>query len=136
MLLVDDEPYVRRVVRGMLRGMGYTIREAVDGRQALARVAEHQPDVILLNLFLPKLDGLAVLDELRARGVLEHVPVLVITGSMTPARVIRAKGARGVLRKPFRLRALRSAVSAVARDDSLTPKASGDARRGRDRRMS
>lgn len=119
LLLVDDDPYVRRVIRGMLRGMGYLIREATDGREALELLSLSRPDVILLNLVMPKMNGFAVLDELRVMGLIEEVPVLVVTGSLTPARVIYQKGARGVLRKPFRMRALRSAVEIVAGGGSL-----------------
>lgn len=56
----------------MLRGMGYVIREAADGQQALNSISKSRPDVILLNLYLPKVSGLDVL-ELGRRGLLEQV---------------------------------------------------------------
>lgn len=102
----------------MLRGMGYVIREAADGQQALNSISKSRPDVILLNLYLPKVSGLDVL-ELGRRGLLEQVHFPRDTGSLTPARVICEKGARGLLPKPFRMQALWSAVEIVARGGSL-----------------
>lgn len=119
LLLVDDEPYVRYVVRGMLRGMGYVVREAVNGRKALEAVTVARPDLVILNIVMPEMNGLTVLDRFRALGLVEELPVLVITGSLTPDHVILEKGARGVLRKPFRTRTLRSAVRIMARGGTL-----------------
>jgi CheY-like chemotaxis protein len=120
LLVVDDDRVVRRVIRGMLEGLGYAIREAADGRQALEEVAARRPDVIILDIVMPELNGLAVLDELRAAGHVESVPIIAITGSITPEAVIREKGARGVLRKPFSRQELRAAVETVVRRGALT----------------
>lgn len=113
LLLVDDDPGVRRVVREMLRRADYVVREAADGRQALEAIVAALPDVIVLDVVLPHVSGLEVLDRLRATGLAPGVPVITMTGSIVPDAVMRAKGARGVLRKPFSVRELRDAIEAA-----------------------
>jgi CheY-like chemotaxis protein len=129
LLLVDDDVVVRRVIRGMLDGLGFTIREAGDGRQALDEVAARVPDVIVLDIVMPELSGLAVLDELRATSLVDNVPIIAITGSITPETVIREKGARGVLRKPFSRQELRAAVETVLRRGAMNRERPDRARR-------
>lgn len=114
LLLVDDDPGVRRVIRQMLRGTKYVVREAADGPQALAAVATTPPDVILLDIVLPGLSGLEVLDRLHASGRTAAISVIAMTGSIEPGPVMIAMGACGVLRKPFSVRELRQALDAAA----------------------
>jgi CheY-like chemotaxis protein len=118
-LVVEDDPGVRRVIRAMLQGMGLSIREATDGVQALAAVSASRPDVMILDLVMPEMNGLVLLDELRSAHLVDDVPIVVITGSITPESVIREKGARGVLRKPFTRTELCAAVETVMRRGSL-----------------
>lgn len=115
LLLVDDDSSVRRVLRDMLRQIGYAVREAVDGSQALDALAATLPDAIVLDVVLPGISGLDVLDRLHASGVVARVPVIAITGGPVPDEVIKKKGARSVLRKPFSLRELRQTIEAASR---------------------
>jgi len=110
-LLVEDDPGVRRVVRRMLEQIGHSVREAADGRQALEALASIQPDVMLLDVILPDVSGLEVLVRVERTGV----PVVTMTGSLLSAAVMREKGARGVLRKPFSIRQLRHAIEMATR---------------------
>jgi CheY-like chemotaxis protein len=121
LLLVEDDPGVRRVVRGMLRGTGYAIREAANGRQALDAVAESVPDVMVLDIMLPELNGLEVLDHLRASGVARQMPIITMTGSVTPESLMRQKGARGVLHKPFSVKELHGAVEMASSSAAALP---------------
>ncbi|HRU10896.1 MAG TPA: response regulator, partial [Thermoanaerobaculia bacterium] len=77
-LVVDDEKAIRDSLRMILEFEDYRVDEAADGDAALRRVAERQPDALLLDIKMPGLDGLAVLRMLRERG--HDVPVLMITG--------------------------------------------------------
>ena len=112
-LLVEDDPGVRRVVRCMLQQIGYDVREAADGRQALeALMLQEPPDVILLDVILPDVNGLQILANLQPTGV----PVVMMTGSLLADAVMRQKGARGILRKPFSMRQLRRAIESATKD--------------------
>jgi DNA-binding NarL/FixJ family response regulator len=114
-LIVDDHPVVRQGLRVLLEVHdGIEVAgEAADGEQALARAAELAPDVILLDLKLPGMDGIAVLGELRARGI--GARVLVLTSGNDPAQVSLAlrSGASGFLYKDVDPDALVRAIRAV-----------------------
>jgi CheY-like chemotaxis protein len=105
----------------MLHGMGLTIAEAANGTEALRAVAAAPPDLMILDLMMPEMNGLVLLDKLRSAGLMKGMAVIVMTGSITPSSVVREKGALGVLRKPFSRAELRAAVQAVVRR-----RASGD----------
>ena len=114
-LIVDDHPVVRQGLRVLLEVQdGIVVAgEAGDGATALALAGEHAPDVILLDLKLPGLDGLAVLDELARHGTSSRVLVLTsVTEPASAAAAVRA-GAAGVLYKDVDPDALVRAVRAV-----------------------
>jgi DNA-binding NarL/FixJ family response regulator len=114
-LIVDDHPVVRQGLRVLLEVQdGLTVAgEAADGPAALARAAELAPDVILLDLKLPGLDGLAVLAELAAQQIASRVLVLTsVTEPSSAAAAVRA-GAAGVLYKDVDPDALVRAIRAV-----------------------
>ena len=114
-LIVDDHPVVRRGLRVLLEVQdGIEVAgEAGDGAAALALAAEHAPDVILLDLKLPGMDGLAVLGELRARD--SAARVLVLTSATEPAAASLAvrSGAAGVIYKDVDPDALVRAIRSV-----------------------
>jgi DNA-binding NarL/FixJ family response regulator len=114
-LIVDDHPVVRRGLRALLEVQeGIEVAgEAGDGPTALALAAEHHPDVILLDLKLPAMSGLAVLTELTARDAASKVLVLTsVTDPDSAGQVMRA-GAAGVLYKDVDPDALVRAIRAV-----------------------
>lgn len=78
-LIVDDDPATREVVRRALELDGWSVDVAENGRAALARLAERRPDVILLDLIMPELDGFGLIAELRARPAWRDVPIVVMT---------------------------------------------------------
>jgi hypothetical protein len=78
-LLVDDDDLVRRGVRQALEPIGWKVTEAENGRVAVDALAAARPDVIILDLMMPKMDGFEFLDELRARPDWQDIPVVVIT---------------------------------------------------------
>jgi CheY-like chemotaxis protein len=80
-LVVDDDPAVRRLVVETLRAEGVELREAADGRAALKEIEERRPDALVLDLTLPELDGFAVLERLQADPALRTLPVVVLTGT-------------------------------------------------------
>lgn len=99
-LLVDDDPTVRGLMRKTLERDGADLREAADGVEALARIAERRPDVILLDLEMPGLDGFGVLDELRKSFELRSIPVIVLTArNVTPGERARLRDQTVALRQ-------------------------------------
>ncbi len=80
-LVVDDEEPVRHLVRDVLELDGYDVDECADGPSALARVAERQPDCLVLDVMMPGLSGIDVLTRLRAMPECEDLPVLLLTAA-------------------------------------------------------
>ena len=113
-LVVDDESMVREVVCAYLEREGFTTFEAIDGQTALERVDEHGPDLIVLDVMLPKLDGFSVLAELRKHT---QVPVILLTARADEVdRVLGLElGADDYVVKPFSPRELAARVRSVLR---------------------
>ena len=114
-LLVEDEEPLRRVLKELLEREGYHVVEAADGVHALDEIDRHAPDVVVLDLNLPRLDGYGVLSHLRARAATEHLPVLVLTarGDEDNEERVFEFGADDFLTKPFRPRALSARLRAL-----------------------
>ncbi len=114
-LLVDDEDQLRRVMRDLLERDGYDVIEAADGVEALDQVDRHAPDIIVLDLNLPGLDGYGVLSHLRSRAATAEIPVVVLTARGDEDNEVRVfeMGADDFLAKPFRARALTARLQAV-----------------------
>lgn len=120
-LLVDDQTLVRQGIRSLLELAPEVdvVAEAEDGMAALAAVREHEPDVVLLDLRMPRHDGIWALEALRESG--DDTPVLVLTTFDDDALVLRAlrAGARGYLLKDVTLEQLTGAVRTLASGGSL-----------------
>jgi DNA-binding response OmpR family regulator len=80
-LIVEDDADLRRMFRTALIVAGYDVEEAGDGVEALQLVENRTPDLVVLDLILRALDGLSVQQELAARALTQHIPVVVVTGS-------------------------------------------------------
>jgi type II secretory ATPase GspE/PulE/Tfp pilus assembly ATPase PilB-like protein len=114
-LLVDDEDSLRRVLKDLLEREGYVVSEARDGVQALDQVDRVGPDIVVLDLNLPGLDGYGVLSHLRSRPATASIPVIVLTAKGDEDNEVRVfeLGADDFLAKPFRARALSARLEAV-----------------------
>jgi DNA-binding response OmpR family regulator len=113
-LLVDDEQSIQTLLSYPLRKDGYHVTSAQDGREALQRFEEARFDLVILDLMLPKLDGVEVCRELRARS---QVPIIMLTakGSETDKVAGLEVGADDYITKPFSMREFRSRVKAALR---------------------
>jgi len=113
-LLVDDEQSIQTLLSYPLRKDGYHVTSAVDGREALQRFEEGRFDLVILDLMLPKLDGVEVCRELRSRS---QVPIIMLTakGSETDKVAGLEVGADDYITKPFSMREFRSRVKAALR---------------------
>src|SRR5256712_713283 len=114
-LLVDDEDSLRKVMRDLLERDGYDVAEARDGVQALDQIDRVGPDIIVLDLNLPGLDGYGVLSHPRSRPATASIPVIVLTAKGDEDNEVRVfeLGADDFLTKPFRARALSARLEAV-----------------------
>ncbi|WP_432184530.1 response regulator transcription factor [Streptomyces tendae] len=119
-LVVDDDPTVAEVVAGYLDRAGYRVDRAGDGPAALARAAEYRPDLVVLDLMLPGMDGLEVCRRLRGRG---PVPVIMLTArGDEDDRVLGLEvGADDYVTKPFSPRELVLRVESVLRRTRPAP---------------
>jgi two-component system KDP operon response regulator KdpE len=118
-LVVDDEPALRRTLSILLRARGYEVVVAADGRGALGAAAAEHPDVVVLDLGLPDLDGVDVVRQLRGWT---PVPVLVLSGRLDARQKVAAldAGADDYVTKPFDVEELLARLRAVARRHAAT----------------
>jgi CheY-like chemotaxis protein len=115
-LYVEDTEINRRVVREMLAAGGFEMAEAGDGPSGLQMIADHDYDLVLMDLRMPGMDGLAALRRLRARGDAKgRMPVIVVTADADGSieAECRAAGADGLLLKPLSMAALFDAIGKV-----------------------
>jgi two-component system, OmpR family, response regulator len=126
-LLVDDEESVRKVLTFPLERDGFTVIQAADGEEALERFDEQAPDLVVLDIMLPKLDGLEVCKRLRATS---SVPIIMLTARDDELdKVIGLElGADDYITKPFSIREFRSRVRALLRRANAMPPAAADER--------
>ncbi len=117
-LVVDDEPELRKMLRGYLQAEGFDVAEATDGDQALARLSSSPPDLIVLDVGLPGLDGFEVLRLVRSGS---DVPVIMLTARAEEIdRVVGLTvGADDYVTKPFSPRELVARINAVLRRSRL-----------------
>ena len=115
---VDDNPVVTELIAQVLGQAGYEVEVAAAGGPALVILQRNPPDLLLLDLEMPGLDGLEVLRILRDERVCAGVPVLLLTAESDGHYVARARelGAAGYLLKPFRAQDLRAKVRRVLED--------------------
>jgi CheY-like chemotaxis protein len=111
-LIADDKATSRELVRTVLEKCGYLVFEAADGLEALRVARESEPDLIILDLHMPRLDGFGVVQELRRDDQFAATPVMALTASAMQGDRERAlaAGFTGYISKPIPLSTLRSEV--------------------------
>ena len=112
-LVVDDDPDILDAICDILEVERYRVSRARNGAEALQRVDDERPDVILLDLMMPVMDGVTFAHVLHQRPAVRDIPILVISADGNPQRAASV-GARGYLAKPFDIDALLGHVVALA----------------------
>jgi DNA-binding response OmpR family regulator len=112
---------MRRLIRSILERDGYEITEAADGLDALDAIESRRFDLMVMDIDMPRLDGLGVLEELRARVTTSSIPVIVLTARTddTEIRVLDL-GAQDFMTKPVQPQSLQARVRAVLRRATLS----------------
>jgi class 3 adenylate cyclase/CheY-like chemotaxis protein len=120
-LVVDDNPTNLEVLRVRLNSQGYEVVTAVDGEDALVRARELDPDLVLLDVMMPKLDGISVLKELKRDATLRFIPVILVTAKADTRDIVNGLEAGGddYLTKPFEQAALVARVRSLLRIKDL-----------------
>jgi len=115
-LVVDDDPANRALCSRTLELAGYEVLEAEDGQCGLELARAEDPDLALLDVRMPRLDGFELAEALRGNSRTRAIPVVFVSGEADPASYARARalGAAGFLPKPFDVHTLRSLVARVA----------------------
>jgi two-component system, OmpR family, response regulator len=124
-LLVDDEQAVQTLLTYPLRKEGYEVVEAMDGQEALDRFTEQRFDLVVLDIMLPKLDGIEVCRRLRTRS---QVPIIMLTAKGDEADKVAGleMGADDYITKPFSVREFRSRVKAALRRGGMAGRPNSD----------
>ena len=115
MLIADDDPEIRRIVRKALAKLGMNIIEAKDGEEALAALIEHRPDGAVLDVMMPGLTGWEVCKYVRSKPEMEPIAILMLTaiGKTTNELTAPLYGADAYLDKPFEIAELTATVQRI-----------------------
>jgi len=89
-LIVEDEGAMQRALKNKLEKAGYDVLLANDGAEALEQMKEHKPQLMLLDLIMPKLDGISVLREVKVNDELKNIPVIILTNLSSGDKVAEA----------------------------------------------
>ncbi len=117
-LVIDDDKLTTRIINDYLSRAGYQVFEAHDGQEGLRQMYAHQPDLIILDLMMPKMDGWTTCRRIRE---ISSVPIIMLTAQDRPEDVVRGldEGADEYVTKPFEIEVLVARVRAVLRRASL-----------------
>jgi len=122
-LVVEDEAPLLTLLRYNLEKQGFRVEEATDGQEALLRVSENKPDLVLLDWMLPSLSGIEVCRQIRRRPATRDLPVIMVTARTEDQDAVRALdiGADDYITKPFAVEALLARIRALLRRSGSVP---------------
>jgi DNA-binding response OmpR family regulator len=122
-LVVDDEPALLRLMEFLLKRQGYHLITATNGEEALLKVREYRPDLVVLDIMMPKMDGYEVTERLRADPdtVLAATPILMLSAKAQDEDISRGieAGSKAYVTKPFDPELLTNAVAAMLRGEAI-----------------
>jgi len=113
-LIIDDEQLILKTTALLLKCEGYIPLCASDGKQGLTMTLKEKPDMILLDIMMPEMDGWEVLSTLRSKKYNITIPVVIFTAVdfVASEKMAKEKGAKAILRKPFQLHQLKTVIGA------------------------
>ena len=102
-LVVDDDAFIRTLLRAWLQESGYGVVTASDGQQAIEQVKREKPDIVLLDLMMPNLDGYSVVKWLRRQEATHHLPIIILSADVRAHQKLVGLTVNGLISKPFDL---------------------------------
>ncbi len=122
-LVVEDEAALVTMLRYNLEKQGFRVEEAADGQEAITRIAETHPDLVLLDWMLPTMSGLEVCRQIRRRSATRGLPVIIVTARTEDQDAVRGlnTGADDYITKPFSMEALLARIRALLRRSNAVP---------------
>jgi two-component system cell cycle response regulator DivK len=117
-LVIEDQEDNRRIVHDLLTSVGYEIIEAVTGEEGVTAAESHVPDLILMDIQLPGLDGYEATRRIKANPALQHIPIIAVTSYALSGDDVKAfeAGCNGYVSKPFSPRALLAKIREFLQD--------------------
>jgi two-component system chemotaxis response regulator CheY len=114
-MMVDDSPSMRMLLRAALTDLGYAVSEAEDGIAALEKFEYENPDLLITDINMPRMDGFGLIEAVRGKPALGSLPILVLTTESSDEKKQRARqaGATGWIVKPFHPEKLAAAIRRV-----------------------
>ncbi len=103
-LIVDDEPDILKITTARLKKAGYEVQQAMDGREGLDLIKEESPDLVLLDLALPEIDGREVCRRVKSDNAIKNIPIIFFSASVADGSIeemVEEFGADGFIVKPF-----------------------------------
>ncbi len=122
-LIADDEPEVRKLLELVLRNNNYEVTSAVNGDQLIRMAQEHVPDLIIVDLMMPQMDGYEAIRQMRNDTRIAHLPMIILTAKSTPGDVVSGfeTGADDYITKPFNMAELLARISGHLRRAAQRP---------------
>ncbi|MCL5962323.1 MAG: response regulator, partial [Chloroflexi bacterium] len=100
-VVADDDPYVLDLVKMILEPEGFSVQSASNGQEALTEIAQQRPDIALLDVMMPVMDGVRCCRELRKNPETSKIPVVVMSAGANLSKTAKEIGANGFIAKPF-----------------------------------
>ncbi|MBI3601982.1 MAG: response regulator [Candidatus Omnitrophica bacterium] len=109
-LVVDDDPTLIKVIQPFLESHGFAVTVACDGDQGIEEVKKNQPDLIVLDVRMPKMNGYIFILELKKIVNIKAIPIIVLTAKEGMAEIFKVEGVKEYVTKPFKPEALLTAI--------------------------
>lgn len=121
-LLVDDDKQILRSLRVYLELENYDVNTASNGQEALDSIKEHKPDILVLDVMMPEMDGFEVLEKIKADEKLNDIPVIMLTAKGQDVDVLEGyrMGASSYMTKPFNLNELVENIELILNPDTVS----------------
>jgi two-component system alkaline phosphatase synthesis response regulator PhoP len=112
-LYIDDDEQYAWMIKTLLGKRGFIVETACDGLEGMRKARQLQPDLILLDMYLPRIDGLEVVEQLRSESPTRHIPIVVMSALPTHSsrKLLQGVDVQDVVSKPFQLEELLNTVS-------------------------
>lgn len=117
-LVADDEAHIVKLLTVNLKKAGYEVVEAFDGEETLKKIMEEKPDLVVLDIMMPKMDGITILKRLKSFPETKHLPVVMLTAKAEDRDIFKGwqEGADAYLTKPFEPAEVVIMVKGILRD--------------------